>query len=262
MKFGMPTLVECNDVLSCAKIAREQGLDFIEINMSFPQYTADRLDIEELRKIAREYGIFYTIHADEALNPFDFNAKVSDCYFSVMRDTVRVAKELECPIINLHLQRGIYVTLPGQRVMLTDVYYEEFESRVVDFIKLCEEEAAGSGVRIAIENVDTNAFTEAQLKVLPRFLSSERFGLTLDTGHEHCLSYKDTPVFRAYPDKLIHMHLHDCKDNAPHMPLGVGDINVKDKLSQLRFADTCLIEVKTIEGLKISTDYLKKQNII
>ena len=37
MKFGMPALVECNDVYDCIEVAKENKLDFIEINMSFPQ---------------------------------------------------------------------------------------------------------------------------------------------------------------------------------------------------------------------------------
>ena len=32
MKYGMPTLVECKDIFDCARVARENNLDFIEIN--------------------------------------------------------------------------------------------------------------------------------------------------------------------------------------------------------------------------------------
>ena len=54
MKFGMPTLVECDGILDCVKVAEECGLDFIEINMSFPEYLPSRLDAEELIKITKE----------------------------------------------------------------------------------------------------------------------------------------------------------------------------------------------------------------
>ena len=111
MVFGMPTLVEIDGLEACAECASKLGLGFVEINMSFPEYTKGRLDVKEARKIAEKYGIFYTIHADEALNPFDFNKKVSDCYFEVMRDTIDVAKDIGARIINLHLQKVIYVTL-------------------------------------------------------------------------------------------------------------------------------------------------------
>ena len=99
----MPTLVECKDIFECAEVAAECGLDFIEINMSFPQYLPSALDTTALSELASEKNIFYTIHADEQLNPFDFNPKVADCYFEVMRDTIRFAKALNIPVINMHL---------------------------------------------------------------------------------------------------------------------------------------------------------------
>jgi len=45
---------------------------FVELNMNLPEYQADRLDVAALRRIAEKYGIYYTIHLDENLNPCDF----------------------------------------------------------------------------------------------------------------------------------------------------------------------------------------------
>ena len=81
MKFGMPTLVECRDIFECRDVAKKNGLDFIEINMSFPQYQPHMLAVSEAKRISEKYGIFYTIHADELLNPFDFNPVVRSSYF-------------------------------------------------------------------------------------------------------------------------------------------------------------------------------------
>ncbi|MBQ4070991.1 MAG: sugar phosphate isomerase/epimerase [Clostridia bacterium] len=261
MKFGMPTLVECKDIYECCEVAKRCGIDFVEINMSFPQYSADRVNIAELSRLMREYGIFYTIHADEQLNPFDFNPKVSECYFDVMRDTIRVARALDIPVINLHLQRGVYVTLPGRVILLSDVYFDEYCTRVKKFIEMCEEEIGDSGILIAIENVDTNPFTESQLRVMPLFLASPVFALTLDTGHEACLGFKDSHVFAANPERLRHLHLHDVVGAKPHMPLGTGEVDISAKLSALA-GETCLIEVKTVDGLVQSVEYLKKNGVM
>lgn len=257
MKFGMPTLVECEDIFECCAVAEKYGLDFIEINMSFPQYQPQSLDPEVLVKLAQEKGIAYTIHADEMLNPFDFNDAVSDCYFGVMRDTIRFAKAIGAPVINMHLLKGVYVTLPGKVILLNDVYSEKYREKVGQFIKMCEKEIGDSPLRIAIENVDSNPFTESQLSVLPAFMASPVFALTLDTGHEHCLNYADSEVFKKYPDKLIHMHLHDAKGKSAHLPLGTADVDISGKLALLPSEKTCLIEVKTIAGLAESIEYLK-----
>lgn len=260
MKFGMPNLVECASLLECAELAKAEGLDFIEINMSFPEFIPARFDIENANKIAKEYGLFYTIHVDEALNPFDFNKSVSDCYFTVMRDTIRTARKINAKVLNLHLQKGIYVTLPEKVILLTDVYKDEYLGAVKSFIAMCEEEIGDSEIKISIENVDSNPFSTSQLTALELFLESKVFCLTLDTGHECKLNYKDSHVYEKYPDKLLHMHLHDCKTGSPHLPLGVGEVDIDKKLTQ-HMGDTTLIEVKTVEGLIESVKYLRKRGI-
>ena len=254
----MPTLVECKDIYECAEVAKENNLDFIEINMSFPQYQADSLEVEALKKLARENNLFYTIHADEQMNPFDFNKNVSACYFEEMRKCIRFALALDIPVINLHLLKGVYVTLPGKVVLLTDVYKDEYIGRVKEFIAMCEEEIGSSSLKIAIENVDSNPFTESHLLALELFMQSPVFGLTLDVGHEICLDYKDSHVFKKYPEKLIHMHLHDSNGKSCHLALGSGVVDIKEKIGFFK-GDTCLVEVKTIAGLRESVEYINKE---
>ena len=261
MKFGMPALVECNDVYDCIKVAKENKLDFIEINMSFPQYLPDSFDMQRLKRELSENGLFLTIHADEQMNPFDFNSEVSRCYFEVMRKSIRFALELDIPVINMHLLKGVYVTLPGKVILLTDVYSEQYFERVKEFIAMCEEEIGNSSLKICIENVDSNPFTESQLKALPLFMQSPVFALTLDTGHELCLKMADTPVFIKYPDKLYHMHLHDCDGKKPHLALGDGIIDIEKKISDFK-GETCLVEVKTVAGLETSSKYLREKGYI
>lgn len=261
MKFGMPTLVECDDIFACCDVAKKYGLDFIEINMSFPQYLPKNLDATALREITSRDGIFFTIHADEMLNPFDFNSQASECYFGIMRDTIRFALEIGAPVINMHLLRGVYVTLPERVILLTDVYREEYLLRVREFISMCESEIGDSPLKIAIENVDTNPFTKSQLEALSLFMSSHVFALTLDTGHEMCMNFADAEVFNKYPERLIHLHLHDSDGKSAHLPLGEGRVDVSKKLRELH-GETCLIEVKTVDGLARSVEFLKKSKII
>ena len=92
-------------------------------------------------------------------------------------------------------------------------------------------------------------------------MSSSAFALTLDTGHELCLSALDAPVFDRYPNKLSHLHLHDAKGKSAHLPLGSGDVDVKNKLAKL-CGETCLIEVKTLAGLSESVEYMKREKIM
>ncbi len=262
MKYGMPTLVECRDINECAALAHRLALDFVEINMSFPQYQTENLDIEYLKKLAKDNRIFYTIHADEQMNPFDFNKNVSDCYFEIMREYIKFAKELSIPVINMHLLKGVYVTLPGKVILLSDVYLDDYLSRVREFISMCEREIGDAPLKIAIENVDSNPFTTSQVKALEYFMASSVFGLTLDIGHDVCMGGTDRYVFDKYPDKLVHLHLHDSNGKSAHLPLGEGKVDTGATLSMLKKGDTCLVEVKTIAGLMQSIVYLKEENLL
>ena len=69
MKFGMPNLVECATLRECAELAKREKLDFIEINMSFPEFTPERFDIEGAKKIAKEYDVIIA-GSDQVLNPY------------------------------------------------------------------------------------------------------------------------------------------------------------------------------------------------
>ena len=262
MKFGMPTLVECKDINECAAVATECGLDFVEINMSFPQYQPQALDSNLLCELTKKYGIGYTIHADEMLNPFDFNDKVSMCYFDVMKDTISFAKAINAGVINMHLLKGVYVTLPDKVVLLNDVYFDNYVEKVGQFVRTCESEIGNSDIKICIENVDSNPFTEAQIKALDLMLSSDVFALTLDTGHEYCLGFKDSHIYEKYRHKLTHLHLHDAAGKSAHLALGDGEVDIKGSIAKLPCDNTCLIEVKTIDGLKKSINYLKKTGVL
>lgn len=262
MKYGMPTLVECEDLEHCARVASQFSFDFIEINMSFPQYQPTRLSIDKAMSIAKKYGVFYTIHADEMLNPFDFNPVVRNAYWEVMRETIAFAKALSVPVINMHLQKGVYVTLSDRVILLTDVYSNQYIEMVKEFIAMCEQEIGDSPLTVAIENIDSNVFTKSQLEAMPLFMNSKAFALTFDTGHDICLDGKDKHVFEKYPKKLIHMHLHDCSsDKHPHLALGSGILDVAGSIAKLSENGTCLVEVKTIAGLEESVKFLKKNKL-
>lgn len=124
--FGMPALIELPNLPECAKLCRDLGLRFLELNMNLPQFQCDKFDCEVFKRIARDYGIYYTIHLDENLNPCDFNPLVADAYLQTVLKTVAFAKKLNIPILNMHLSRGVYFTLPDKKVYLYQKYTEQY----------------------------------------------------------------------------------------------------------------------------------------
>ncbi|WP_197027085.1 hypothetical protein [Butyrivibrio sp. MC2021] len=95
MQFGMPTLVENHTLEENINLCNNLGLNFIELNMNFPEYQVQCLEqTDYLSELAKKAGIYYTIHLDENLNIADFNSLVSDAYLETVRRSIEVAKNL------------------------------------------------------------------------------------------------------------------------------------------------------------------------
>ena len=76
MRIGMPSLIEYTSVDEHIDFCRKNNLDFLEINLTFPWYQSDRLDIGHLVRLKEETGIGYTLHFHDQLNPFDFSPEL------------------------------------------------------------------------------------------------------------------------------------------------------------------------------------------
>lgn len=256
MQFGMPTLLETRTLEECAALCREQGLEFIELNMNLPKFQAANINVREFSDIAKRYGIFYTIHLDENLNPCDFNPLVSKAYWDTVRMTIEAAKALHAPVLNMHLHHGVHFKMPNENIYLFDAFLEPYLSSMLAFRDACEEAIAGSGVRICVENTDGHYHPFAQ-KALQLLLESDVFALTFDIGHNFCMGGSDEEIILKREDKLCHMHMHDAAGSKCHLALGTGEIDVEKylKLAQ-RLSLRVVLETKTVEGLKQSVGYM------
>ena len=268
--YGMPTLLELPKIEDCAKLCAELGLDFIEFNMNLPQYQTDRLNVSTFSEIAERYGVYYTIHLDENLIPCDFNNKIAAACTQTVLETIEIAKQLNVSILNMHLHSGIYFTLPGNKVFLFDKYESEYLRKLIAFRNTCEIAIGGADIKICVENtgVYNIAFMRKSLDIL---LESSAFALTFDIGHNAAANFSDEPVIMKYTDRLSHMHIHDFtsdfrsraesrqfKFGRDHLTLGDGELDLA-KYFALAQANDCrmVIEVKTVDGLRQSVDYIK-----
>lgn len=258
LRFGMPALVEISGLEETAKLCRELGLSFVELNMNFPQYQFSAMDTGKLRQIARQYGIFYTLHLDDNMNVADFNPAVAKAYQDTVADAVTLAKELDIPVINMHLSPGGVVTLPERKVYLFEAYREHYLRAMGRFRDRCREAVGTSPVRICVEN--TAGYPGWQVEALDLLLESEVFGLTLDVGHDFCTGGADLEVIRRRSGRLCHMHLHDAaRPKRDHLALGTGELDIRERLALARQCGcTVVLETKTVSALGASVDWLKK----
>lgn len=111
-------------------------------------------------------------------------------------------------------------------------------------------------IKICIENCD--GYTEFMKEAIEILLNSEVFALTFDIGHDYCIGNKDSMFINKNIEKLMHMDIHDATNYKDHLPLGKGNIDIKDRINiAIKNKCTCVLETKTIEGLRQSVKYIK-----
>lgn len=255
MFWGIPTLIENDTIDESIRLCKKLGFHFIELNMNLPQYQLENIDIEKLNRLKEENNIFYTIHLDENLNVSDFNSYVANAYLKTVLDTIKIAKFLDVKIINMHLSKGVYFTLPDKKVYLFEQYRDNYLQSITSFRNTIEKNLKNTDIKICIEN--TNGYTDFQIEAIDILLQSSVFALTFDIGHSHCVDNIDEKFIINRENNLIHLHLHDAQDKKDHMTLGTGNVNI-EKYIKLAKKHNCtvVLETKTIEALKKSVEWL------
>ena len=257
MDFGMPALIELPALEDCAKLCRELGLQFVELNMNLPQYQTDRIDRDCLRKIREEYGIYFTLHLDENLNPTDFNPYVAQAYLRTAEDAIALAKRVDIPVLNMHLSRGVYFTMPEKKIFLFDTYQEQYLTAMRGFRDRCEAAVGPADVKICVENSD--GFTDFHVKALDLLLESPVFALTFDIGHDHGIGGRDAGIILQRRERLRHFHFHDGVGKKNHLPLGAGEIDLEKDFALAEAREgRIVLETKTIAGLKESVKWVRR----
>lgn len=258
IQFGMPSLIETKTVEQSVALCNELGLSFVELNMNFPQFQPWSMDAEELKQLAKKYGVFYTIHLDDNLNIADFNPYVTDGYRRTVRETIELAKKVGIRVLNMHLAKGAVYTLPQKKVYFFGEYEEEYLAGIKAFRDACEALIGSSGIRICVENTD--GFESYHKAAIDLLLKSPVFGLTIDIGHNYCAKRMDEPVIMERLSRLHHMHMHDARDGKKdHQALGTGELDIP---YFIKLADgnhcTVVLETKTEEGLRQSVAWLRE----
>lgn len=259
LKLGMPTMVEMNSIEEGAALCRELGLAFLELNINFPQFSLEKLDVKRLREISEEYGIYYTLHLDDEMSIADFNPYIADGYCRTVYDAVELAKQLGIGKLNMHMSRGAKYTLPDRVIYFFEAYEKEYLDRIRAFRDTCTAAVGDSGVMICVEN--TAGYLPFQQKAVDALLESEAFGLTFDIGHNYCSGNMDENWILSRGERLHHMHVHDAMDGKKdHRTLGTGELDITRYLALAEVHDcTVVLETKTFEALRQSMDWIRKQ---
>ena len=262
MIFGMPTLIELNGLEQTMVLCQELGLHFVELNMNPPHYQLKYLEkIEELKGLKNKYQLFYTIHLDENLNVSDFNPLVTKAYMETVERTIQIAKKLEIPILNMHMNHGVHFTLPDRKVKLFEKYKDSYLESISIFRDMCDQAIGHDDIHICIENTD--GFTDYEKEAIELLLESNAFALTWDIGHSNSCDNKDEAFIIKHERRLEHFHIHDGNNKSDHLTLGTGEIDLNGRLDLAKMNNCrCVVETKTIDALRKSIQWLKSNNFL
>ena len=257
LKFGAPTMVEMENLEQGAEVCRSFNLDFLELNINFPQYLLEKLNVEQLQKLAAENGIFYTLHLDDEMSIADFNPYIAEGYCKTVYDAIELSKKLGIQRLNMHLSRGAKYTLPDRVIYFFEAYEQDYFARIREFRDECEKRIGKADITICLEN--TAGFLPFQRKAVEILLESPVFGLTFDIGHNFCAGDMDEAFILSHADRLKHFHIHDClAEKKDHRTLGTGVLDVKRYLSLAEnLGCTAVVETKTVESLKESMAWIR-----
>lgn len=178
-----------------------------------------------------------------------------------VKRAIQVAKALDVPVLNMHMNHGVHFTLPGRKVLLFEKYFANYMESWKVFRNICEEAIADADIKICIEN--TNGYKNYEKSAIEYLLQSNVFGLTWDIGHSNAVKNMDEALIMSQQNKLYHFHIHDSLGKNDHMILGSGEIDLRQRLNIARERQCrCVVETKTIHALEESVAWLKKNNFV
>ena len=245
MKFGMPTLVTFNNIEENVIFAKNNNLDFIELNMDLP-YCFD-IENENLKK----YNVEFTMHISEKINVASLNENLRISYLDEAIREINLGLKNNIKKYTLHIDSGVYFTLPDKKFFLNEKYVDIYSEHLNESCKVLNELAKKNNISINFENTKIHKFTYKATEIINQY---EYLGYTLDIGHNEKNGNKAYPMFLE-SNKIRHIHLHDFDGKSDHLTLGQGIINL-EKYKNVLNDNYIVIEIKVQEELINSINYL------
>lgn len=257
MKLGMPTLIELETLEDNIELCKNLNLDFIEINMNYPQYQLDKLEVGRLIQLQQEHDIFFTFHLAEDIDIGHLNRRIRNAYIEEVIGVLNIMKQIGSKVLNMHMSKGIYITLPTERVFVYRKYLNEYLNNINEFIDRVSLILDGYEQTIFIEN--TGIANVDYIKMgIDRMLSNSNFLLTWDIGHDHSSDFRDRDFMTKKIEKIKHYHVHDAIGKSNHLTLYDGEIDIDNYMMMAEQSDaTVVLETKTIKAL---TESVKRLN--
>lgn len=172
-----------------------------------------------------------------------------------IEETAALCRELGLKFIELNMN------LSERKAYLFKEYPNEYRQKLIAFRDTCTAAVGNADIKICIENTRSFQLDYVEEGIL-LLLESPVFGLTFDIGHNAGNNFQQQPVIERNINRLCHMHLHDYeRTRGDHLPLGEGELDLIKYLDIAKKHNfRAVLEVKTVEGLRQSAEWLKERN--
>lgn len=204
------------------------GLDSVEFWVETPSFWLAGQPEDEIKKARDMYPVLdrATLHAPILdLNPTSVNPVIAEVSVRFVCDSIRLAEKTGFSLVTVHPGRRTAKRPPGPADL------EKFER----YIRALEEVSRGSGVAVAMENMENriNALVCTPEDMRALLDREEWLSFTLDLSH----AMADGPgVASRYidlcGDRLVNVHVSAGRDGKMHLPPS-GDPEVSGVLERL-----------------------------
>jgi len=251
-QLGMPTLIEFDSLEENINLCNKLGLDFIELNMNVPIFTPEYISSEKLKKLMIKHKIDFTIHLPEELDFTSFQPSMRRGHINRCKEAILWASSAGINILNMHINNGIYFTLPESKYWINEKYEADFLTLFLDSYKEILLFADEYNVKVCIENTG-NFFLPFVKKGIELIKELDGFNLTWDAGHDAKCHFRETTVFEKLAKKVTHMHLHDFNEKWDHQTVYTGIVPINERLHFAKKQNlSVVLEIKTSEALEKS----------
>ena len=195
-------------------------LDFVDLTIEGPK--AYSINPEKMRPLLDRYHLMVTGHTDPCL-PWAYPLReIRNACLRELERCAGIFAALDAKVMNIH---PCYFCPPAMKPDLVELNIEALKPIV--------EMAASYGLTVVLENFRAPFDRVATFRTLLHEVAG--LGLHLDFGHTN-LGKDDHEIFcKQLGQHIGHVHFSDNRSSADdHMPLGVGNINWKTAVNNLK----------------------------
>ena len=259
LRLAMPALIEYDNFQQNIELCRKLDLDFVEVNLNLPYCDPDRLLSFFHNNRGSMKGVRISIHLPEEIDIANYHKTIRSGFIKFIKEAIAISGELNAPILNLHVQPGIYFTLPDRKEWVNEKYSGDFIKIFSDSLAELDECAGNSDCKICFENTRINKYALDCFREIRKY---DSLYYTWDVGHDASSGFKFSEFLANDFSNVAHMHLHDFDGAKDHNALYSGRLDI-DKYLDLAAANdiTVVVEVKSADSLIESVKRIRERGL-